>query len=143
MKSHAYVRRKLPLAGVLARFLMMAFLIFATFNPSYYSISTWLLGGPAMLSIKVCAAFGLALVWLIVLRLALAGLGRLGLVYIGLALLTLSLIEAQFAVLRVFSGYALTLLAELALTIVLTFGLVFSYWVRQASGQSAVVKRPP
>lgn len=140
MKSHAYVRRTLPLAGVAARFLFVAFFIFATFNPSYYSISTWMLSGFSLLSSKAFIAFGLTLCWLILLRTSLAGLGWLGLAYVGLAFLVLALFEVQFGWLRLLSNYTLVLMAELSLAIILTFGLVFSYWVRQASGQSAVVK---
>lgn len=143
MKSHGNVRRKLPLASVLARFLFVAFLVFATFNPSYYSILTWIVSSPSLLSIKALIAFALALCWLIVLRLSLAGLGWFGLAYVVGAFVILALLELQFEWLRLFSDYTLLLLVQLAVAIVLTFGLVFSYWVRQASGQSPVVKRPP
>jgi hypothetical protein len=143
MKSHASVRRNLPLASVAARFLLMAFLVFATFNPSYYSISTWIFSEPSLLSIKLVAGFGLILTWLIVLRIVIGGLGSIGLVYLGLALAVLALLGAQFGLPRGFSTQALLVMAELGLAIALTFGLVFSYWVRQASGQSAVVKNPP
>jgi hypothetical protein len=143
VKSHAYVRRKLPLASVLARFLLVAFWVFATFNPSLYSLSTWLLSDYSLSSVKIFVAFSLALCWLIVLRIALAGLGGLGLAYVGLAFLSFALLEAQFGLLRFFSTYALVLIGELVIALILTFGLVLSYWIRQAAGQSAVVKRPP
>jgi hypothetical protein len=143
MKSHASVRRNLPLASVAARFLLMAFLVFATFNPSYYSISTWIFSEPSLLSIKLVAGFGLILTWLIVLRIVIGGLGSIGLVYLGLALAVLAVLGAQFGLPRGLSTQALLVMAELGLAIALTFGLVFSYWVRQASGQSAVVKNPP
>jgi hypothetical protein len=143
MKSHASVRRNLPLASVTARFLLMAFLVFATFNPSYYSISTWIFSEPSLLSVKLVAGFGLILTWLIMLRIVIGGLGSIGLVYLGLALAVLALLGAQFGLPRGLSTQALLVMAELGLAIALTFGLVFSYWVRQASGQSAVVKNPP
>ncbi len=142
MKNHASVRKKLPLASVAARFLLVAFFVFATLNPSYYSLSTWMLSGFSLLSAKAFIAFGLALSWLILLRMSVEGLGRLGLAYVGFAFLALLLFEVQFGLLRLLSTYTLLLLAELALAIILTLGLVFSYWVRQASGQSAVVKIP-
>jgi len=143
MTSHAQVRRNLPLASVAARFLLVALLVFATVNPSHYSILTWIMSASAFLSLKAVIAFGLALAWLILLRISLAGLGWLGLAYVGMAFLALALLEAQFKLLRLFSSFTLLIMAELALAIVLTFGLVFSYWVRQASGQSPIVKRPP
>jgi hypothetical protein len=143
MKNHATVRRNLPLASVAARFLLMAFLVFASFNPSYYSISAWLFSDSSLLSVKLVAGFGLMLTWLIVLRIVIGGFGWLGFVYLGLALAVLVLFGAQFGLPRGFSTRALVLMAELGLSIALTFGLVFSYWVRQASGQSTVVKNPP
>jgi len=143
MKNYGLVRRNLPLASVAARFLLVAFLVFATVNPSHYSILTWIVSGSAILTAKAVIAFGLALAWLILLRISLAGLGWLGLAYVGLAFLVLALLEAQFKLLHLFSSFTLVIMAELALAIVLTFGLVFSYWVRQASGQSAIVKTPP
>lgn len=143
MKSSAYVRRKLPLASVLARFLLVAFWVFATFNPSYYSLSTWLISDTSLPAVKIFVAFGLGLSWLILLRIAIAGLGRLGLAYIGLASLAFLLLDAQFGLLRFLSFYELVLMTEFGIAGILTFGLVLSYWVRQAAGQSPVVKRPP
>jgi hypothetical protein len=143
MKSHALVRRHLPLASVAARFLLVAFLVFATVNPSHYSILTWILSDSPFLNAKAVIAFGLALSWLILLRISLAGLGWLGFAYVALAFVVLALVEMQFELLHLFSPFALVIMAQFALAIVLTFGLVFSYWVRQASGQSAIVKRPP
>lgn len=143
MKSHASVRRNLPLASVAARFLLMAFLVLATFNPSYYAVSTWILGGSGLTSVKLMVGFGLMLTWLIVLRIVLGGLGGLGIVYLLTATIVLALLAAQFGLPRGLSTFTLMLVAELGLAAALTFGLVFSYWVRQASGQSAVVKNPP
>jgi Family of unknown function (DUF6524) len=143
VKSHAYVKRKLPFAGVVARFVFVTFWVFATFNPSYYSISTWLLSGFSLLSVRGFVAFSLMMSWVLLLRISLAGLRPIGRAYVGLAVVILALLEAQFGFLRLFSPYMLVLLGELAFAVVLTFGLVFSYLVRQASGQSAVIKRPP
>jgi hypothetical protein len=143
MKSHASVRRNLPLASVAARFLLVAFLVFGTFNPSYYSAVTWIVSDGAHLSIKAFLGFALALCWMVVLRISLAGLGWIGLAYIGAALAILLLLEVQFGVLRLFSPYVLVILAEFAFSGAVALGLVFAYWVRQASGQSAVVKMPP
>lgn len=142
MKNHASVRRKLPLASVAVRFLLVAFLVFATLNPSYYSIVTWMLSGFSLLSAKAFIGFGLALAWLILIRMSVEGMGWLGIAYVGFAILVLALLDVQFGWVGWFSTYTLLLLAELVLSTILTFGLVFSYWVRQASGQSAVVKIP-
>ncbi|HKJ62234.1 MAG TPA: DUF6524 family protein [Hyphomicrobiales bacterium] len=141
--SYAVVRKKLPVTGSIIRFLAMSFLVLATFNPSYYSIATWIISDTSLLSIKAFTGFALALIWLIVLRMSLAGMGWLGLAYIGMAIAIGALLEWQFGILRHFSVYTQILLAELAFAFAIAFGLVFSFWVRQFAGQSSVVKNPP
>jgi hypothetical protein len=143
MKGYGTVRRKLPFASVLVRFLLAAFLVFATFNPSYYSISTWLISGTSVLSIRAFVGFALLLTWIIVLRISLAGLGWLGLAYVGVTFLIGALFEIQFEFIHLVPEYALILASELTFASILTFGLVFSYWIRQVSGQSPIVKMPP
>lgn len=143
MKSYALVRKKLPLTSSLVRFLAVAFLVFATFNPSYYAIATWIISDASFISIKAVIGFGLALTWLIVLRMSFHGLQWIGVIYIGMAIVVGALLELQFGLLQHFSIYAKILLAELAFALAVTFGLVISYWVRQFAGQSAVVKNPP
>jgi hypothetical protein len=143
MKSYANVRKKLPITSSLVRFLVVSFLVFATFNPSYYSIATWIISDASFISIKAVIGFGLVLTWVIVLRMSIHGLQWIGVTYIGMAIVTGALLELQFGVLQYFSSYAKILLAELAFALTVTFGLVISYWVRQFAGQSAVVKNPP
>ena len=50
MKSYASVRRNLPLASLATRFMLMAFLVFGTYNPSGYALSVWIVSGSAPLS---------------------------------------------------------------------------------------------
>src|SRR5262245_54287547 len=130
MKSYASVRRNLPLASLAARFLLIGFLVFATYNPSGYAISIWIVSGSAPLSARVFVAFGLMLTWLILVRIVVGGLQQLGVVYVCLAFIVVMLLTAQYGVPRGFSMRLLILIAELGLTVVLTFGLVFSFWVR-------------
>lgn len=143
MKSYANVRKKLPITSSLVRFLAVSFLVFATFNPSYYSIATWIISDASFISIKAVIGFGLVLTWVIVLRMAIHGLQWIGVIYIGMAIVIGALLELQFGMHQHLSIYAKILLAELAFALTVTFGLVISYWVRQFAGQSAVVKNPP
>ncbi len=140
MKSYANVRKALPLAGILARFLLVTFLTLATFNPSYYSVSTWIVSDGSLISLKAVTGFGLAAVWIVLLRMSLEGLGWLGLGFTGMAALIGAILAAQFGLLDGVAGYTLVLLLQIAFAATITFGLVFSYWVRQATGQSAVYK---
>jgi hypothetical protein len=141
--SYANVRKKLPWKSALVRFLAVCFLVFATFNPSLYSISTWIISDASLLTVKAFIGFALVLTWLIVLRIAIQGLQWLGLAYIGMAAVIGMLLEWQFPMFRYLPLYSQVLMAELGIALAITFGLVFSYWVRQFAGQSAVVKHPP
>lgn len=141
--SYANVRKKLPVQSAVVRFLAVSFLVFATFNPSFYSITTWIISDASLLTIKAFIGFTLVLTWLAVLRIAIHGLQWIGVAYLGMAIVVGALLELQFEVLQYFSTYAKILLVELAFALAVTFGLVISYWVRQFAGQSAVVKNPP
>lgn len=141
--SYANVRKKLPIASAAIRFFGVSFLVFATFNPSYYSITTWIIGDTSLPTMKAFVGFVLALTWLTVLRISIQGLQRIGLAYIGMAIAIGALLESQFHILRHMPPYSLFLLAELGFALAITFGLVFAFWMRQFAGQSSVVKNPP
>lgn len=143
MSSYAQVRRTLSWTSVLARFLLVSYLVFATYNPSNYSLLTWILSGVSNWSVRLFLLFSLGLAWLIILRLSFQGLGRLGAFFIACALFLLFLTEARFGFLADLPRFQLLIVVELLVAVFITFGLVLSYWVRQASGQSPIVKHPP
>jgi len=143
VNSYAQVRLRLPWRGVLWRFVVVCYLVFATYNPSHYSLTLWAVSGASQIGLRTFVLFCLALAWLIVLRLSLQGLGRLGAFYVASAFFVLYLIGNRLDLDLSVSPFLLIVMAELLFAAVITFGLVFSYWVRQACRQSPIVKHPP
>lgn len=141
--SYAVVRRKLPLWGLLGRFLLPCFLVFATYNPSYYSLTSWIISGVSSPSVRLFLGFSLVVTWIVILRISFAGLDRLAWYFVISFIIILALLEIEFHIFRSLQSFTLILLLELLAAAVLAFGLVQSYWVRAIAGQSPVVKTPP
>lgn len=141
--SYAQVRRKLPLMSFVLRVLLVAALVFATVNPSGYTLTTWLLASSAPLSVRVFLAFALIAVWMAILRIAWQGLRAFGFSLVVIISVFFALLEVQFEIIRGLRGVSLSLLALFAVTAVTSLGLVGSYLVRWLTGQSPVVKNPP
>lgn len=141
--SYAQVRRKLPLSSLVLRLVLVAFIVFATINPSKYTVTTWILVSPAPLSVRLLVAFSLAAVWVFILRVAYQGLRSVGYFLVFLIFVCLGLLDYQFEFLSKLDGPAFTLAMLIVLIVVLTLGLIGSYLVRGFTGQSPVVKHPP
>ncbi len=141
--SHAVVRRKLPWWGVAGRFLLACFLVFATYNPSYYSLATLIVSDVSNPSARLFLGFCLLLAWIIILRVSLAGLDRLAWYAVLSFIVILGLLEIEFQLFRTLNSFTAILLLELLVAGILAFGLIQSYWVRSIAGQSPVVKHPP
>ena len=143
MNSHAQVRKALPWAGVLWRFVFVCLLVFATYNPSWYTLTAWILTSGDAVSARVLVAFVLAVLWLIVLRFSMQGLGNFGGFLVLLALVIIALLEQKYRVLTSLDAFMLTNALLVIFSAVVTTGLALSYWIRQSTGQSPVVKHPP
>ena len=143
MISHAQVRRQLPFRGVAARYVLVCFLVFATYNPSNYSLFVWLLSGHAPTSVKMFAAASAAILWVVLLRIAFSGLRGFGFFALALLAIIVALLEWEYQLLANLSRFTLFFLLQLAVATAISFGLLLSYWVRQSAGQSPVVKHPP
>lgn len=141
--SYAQVRKSLPLKSFVLRILLVATLVFATVNPSKYTLTTWLLASSAPLSVRIFIAFALFAVWIVILRIAWQGLRAFGFSIVLCIGVLLVLLEIRFDFLRGLSGFSLSLVVLCLLTAVTSLGLVGSYLVRGLSGQSPVVKHPP
>lgn len=73
-------------SGALVRIALALALVYATFNPTGYSLFHWITAAPvAVTPGKVLAVIALAIGWLICLRTAFIAMGRLGLA-LGVAL---------------------------------------------------------
>lgn len=141
--SYGKARLYLPWRGVLWRFVLVSFVVLATWNPSHYTLTAWLLTSPVAPSLRLLVAFALALVWLVLLRFAYHGIGRFGLYLLLSAATIVALVSSQYRLLDGLGGFVLALLALGAVAVALTFGLVKAFWLRAITGQSPVVKTPP
>lgn len=141
--SYAQVRKKLPLTSFVLRGLLVAFLVFATINPSKYTLTTWILASSAPLSIRLFIAFCMFAAWITLLRIAWQGLRAVGFFLVFFLMMILVLCELQFNILSGLSSFALSMVALALVTAFTTLGLVGSYLVRWITGQSPVVKNPP
>ena len=143
MKSYAQVRRTLTWRGVVVRILLVSFLLFATYNPSNMSLLQWLWTSASPFSVKLFGVTTLAIVWIILLRLSLSGLRGLGVFVLFCVFFAAGALQWEYGWLVQLDRLSLVLVLQFSLVLTIAFGLIISYWVRQASGQSAVVKNPP
>ena len=143
MISFAQVRRRLPWRGVLERCLVVCFLVFATYNPTNYSLSLWLISGTSAFSVRLMVACSLFVLWVVVLRVSFSGLRGYGVFMLACLALATGLLEWEFGFLSRRSPRALFFLSQLGVAAAISLGLVMSYWTRQFAGQSPVVKNPP
>ncbi len=141
--SYAQVRKKLPFSSVVLRTLLVMFLVFATVNPSKYTLTTWVIASDAPLSVRLLVAFTIFAVWIAVLRIAWQGLRAFGFILVLLVLVILGLLEVQFGIIDQLSGVGLNLAILFTVVGLISLGIVGSYFVRGISGQSPVVKTPP
>ncbi len=143
MHSYAQVRLKIPLWGIVARFLLVALLTFGVYNPSSFTITAWLVTSDANTAVRTLIAISIVIIWLVVLRVSLAGLGRFGAFLVACLLVIFGIVELNMRLLSSMSPFVLIVLGQLFFCAVITFGLVLSYFIRQLTGQSQVVKIPP
>ena len=137
------MRKNLPVLSVFGRFLLATFLVFATYNPSGYSVLTWALSAPIGVWTRFFTLICLGIAWVILVRLATQGLGRFGGFLLFMAVVAASIIEFRFQFLGKMTPTVIMIIFELFVALTLTFGLVYPYFMRQITGQSAVVKTPP
>lgn len=143
MKSYGQVRVKLSLTSLFIRLLLVGFVVFGTFNPSSYTITGWLLAGGSDIGLRLFVGFSLVCVWIVILRISMSGIGLLGAFFGACALLVFFILGIRFGFLQNLSTYEVLVLCQFGVVIWLTLGLVLSFFIRQFSGQSPVVKNPP
>jgi|GEM_PF-2332365 len=141
--SYGAVRRKLPLWGAVGRFMLPCFLIFGTYNPSNYSLTTLIVNDVTNLPTRVFLGFSLFLAWIVVLRIAYAGLDWTAWFAVVSFIIIMGLLELEFGLIHELDVFTKILLLEMLIANMLGFGLVVSYWTREITGQSPVVKHPP
>lgn len=129
----------MTLGGVVLRLVLSGVLVLATFNPSGRSFYHWLVrdfGTPGPL--LVLAGLVLLIGWIVLLRSMLRSIG------VGGAVLTMGLLAAltwlvvSWGWLDPHNATAMTWVVLVALTLVLTTGLIWSHLRRRLTGQADV-----
>lgn len=124
--------------GALTRIALALVLVYATFNPTGYSLFHWITAAPvAVTPGKVLAVIALAIGWLICLRTAFIAMGRLGLA-LGIALfavLVWFLVDHDLVSL---SGSGIVWVGLTVVGLLLGLGLSWSLLRAKATGQIEV-----
>lgn len=125
-------------SGALTRIALALVLVYATFNPTGYSLFHWITAAPvAVTPGKVLAVIALAIGWLICLRTAFIAMGRLGLA-LGVALfavLVWFLVDHDLVSL---SGSGIVWVGLTVVGLLLGLGLSWSLLRAKATGQIEV-----
>lgn len=125
-------------SGALVRIALALVLVYATFNPTGYSLFHWITAAPvAVTPGKVLAVIALAIGWLIGLRTAFIAMGRLGLA-LGVALfavLVWFLVDHDLVSL---SGSGIVWVGLTVVGLLLGLGLSWSLLRAKATGQIEV-----
>jgi hypothetical protein len=135
-------KRKFTLGPFAVRLASSAFLVFATYNPTEYSYYHWAInphgGAPAL---KVVVGLAMILLYAAILRVVVAAFRRSGLI-LGVAAGLFLSSEVVIVLLPTdasLSWRAWILLAQyavlVALTLVITFGISWSYIIERLTGQ--------
>jgi hypothetical protein len=120
--------------GLLARFLVAAVLIFATYNPEGLSYFHWVSDGHPFTPLKAFAGVCLAILWVFYLRATMRSLGFLGTVLAGAFFGTLVWLLVNWLHIQAY-GRALAYLILLCVAAVLATGSAFSLFRRRVTGQ--------
>lgn len=125
--------------GLLVRFLLALALVLITFNPSGYSYAHWFATGfPAVTPVKVVAGLGLLIAWIVFVRATLQSIGIVGVVLMGLFFAALIWLFVTWGWIDMANSGALTWIALILVSLVLTAGLSWAHIRRRLSGQATV-----
>ncbi len=126
------------LSGVLIRFIVSTFLVFATFNPSGYSYYHWVINrGDSSLPLLLIAGIGLTIGWLIFLRATMRSLGIIGVSLVTLLLACFVWLAIDFNLVSLGSQVFVYIVLVIC-AFVLAIGMSWSHIRRRISGQADV-----
>jgi hypothetical protein len=135
-------KRIFTFSSLMARLAISLLLVFATFNPSGYSIYHWLIAaGSAPISLKLVVLIAVAMIAYTIFRVVFAAFRWSGLIAASLAAAGAGLLVIPIAVPEPFesseSPILLTIeyVAPTALALVIAFGLSWSYLIERLTGQ--------
>lgn len=123
-------------AGIGWRFLVALILVFATYNPEGYSYIDWITtkeAGP--LALKVLVGIILVIGWTIYLRATSRSLGGFGIALVVGLIVTLLWLLITWNLIPHESVRAVTYMAEIVITVLLSVGVVWSHIRRRITGQ--------
>ncbi len=125
------------------RWLLAAFLVFGTYNPSGTSYYHWVAAAPELSPTQITAGILLLALIVAVLRMAFMSTG-----YIGTAALTLTVLmgivfAAGLGLFEFEDVYFTTYAIELILSVVVGVGLSWSFIQKRLSGERDVLRTPP
>ena len=135
--------KKLHLSGINHRFFLIFLFLFLIDNPTRISIIEFLRASDAPATLQMTVAIVTCTVLIVLLRhtwTAMRLLGNFTVVLLVLALASLLWYLQKWIILSEITRYFAKLLV---ITVVLTFGQVLPFYVRQLSGISPVLKYPP
>ena len=123
-------------AGFALRFLFALILVFASYNPSGYSFSHWLMATLPSFTPQV-ALCGIALIigWIIYLRATLLSLGKIGLTLATLLFATIIWLFVDIGWLNLEDVSVFTWIVLFLVSILLALGMSWSHIRRRMSGQ--------
>lgn len=125
--------------GLLVRFLLALGLVLITFNPTGLSFLHWFASGfPAVTPIKVVAGLALLIAWIVFIRATLQSIGIVGVVLMGLFFGALLWLLVSWGWIDLANTGAVTWIALIIVSLVLTAGLSWAHIRRRLSGQATV-----
>jgi hypothetical protein len=138
----AMVGNSIPMGFVLVRFLLSLAFVFATYNPTGYSIFHWITdAGVGVLSLKAVIGLAIAMMYYAIFRVVFAAFRRSGLVVAGLAaVLFVSELASIFVPQRSQPFWHFNILLSqyiilCAAAIVVALGVSWSHLIEQLTGQ--------
>lgn len=129
---------KFKLSDVLVRFIAATFLVFATYNPSGYSYTHWVINrGDSSLPLLLIAGIALLIGWIIFLRATMRSLGLLGVCLLLALLACFVWLAIDFNIVSLGSQVFVYIMLVICAS-TLAIGMSWSHIRRRMTGQTDV-----
>jgi hypothetical protein len=138
-------KRKFSFSALIARLLVSLLLVFATYNPSGYSIFHWLVAEDvAPASLKLLALIVLAMLYYAIFRVIFAAFRWSGLIAASLVSIGLSFLAVPFFLPETSDSWSASIIllatqyvVPTSLALVMAFGVSWSHIVQRLTGQQS------
>lgn len=125
------------------RWLLAAFLVFGTYNPSGTSYYHWVAYAPELSPTQITAGILLLALTVAILRMAFMSTGYFGTAALALTVLMGIVFGAGLGLFEVEEVFFTTYTIELIVSIVVGIGLSWSFIQKRLSGERDVLRTPP